>query len=353
MERTFIAGRFIIYNMPVKAVISLKKIKYNAEKVKKALPENVKFCAVVKADAYGHGAAKVASALYKIADCFAVATVEEGVELRFCGIDKNILVLTAVTAAEARRAIEYSLTLTACGIADLKRYDKQAVILGVAADVHLKFNTGMNRQGINDIVDLKTAFDYCKTRESLNVSGLYSHFARPENERSRKKAAAKFSLAKKFAKSYNSNIICHISASGGFLKGEYQDMVRIGILLYGYTPFKTDAIKVKPAMKVYAPVVQRRCVRRGDVALYGDRRVRKSAEIALIRYGYADGLFRKEIKGQINNRCMDVTAATGVRKRVYRVAVMDNAEKAAKSYGTISYEILVKCALRAEKVYLK
>ena len=74
-------------------------------------------------------------------------------------------------------------------------------------------------------------------------------------------------------------------------------------------------------------------------------------EIALVRYGYADGLFRKEVAGQFNNRCMDITAMTGVKKGAREVAVMDDAEKIAKRYGTISYEILVKCALRAIKEY--
>ena len=80
--------------MPVKAVISLKNIVYNANLIKSKIPSGVKFCAVVKADAYGHGAEKVSSAVYPFVDCFAVATPKEGIALRLCGIDKDILVLT-------------------------------------------------------------------------------------------------------------------------------------------------------------------------------------------------------------------------------------------------------------------
>lgn len=337
--------------MPVKAVINLKNIVYNAKAIKRRLPKGVKFCAVVKADAYGHGAERVANAVYNIVDCFAVATVEEGVKLRLSGIEKDILVLTAVFDREVARAVNYSLTLTAGSVIDLKNYAREGKRQGVPVKTHIKFDTGMHRQGIDSVEELKVALAFCDKNKYINLCGLYSHFARPENERSRKAAVKKFLIAKNLVKGYN-NITCHISASGGFIKGEYFDMVRIGILLYGYKPFKTDVIKVKPAMKVYAPVVATRKLKRGDSALYGDKRVNKNTDITLIRYGYADGLFRKEVKGQFNNRCMDLTAVTDSKCGAKCVAVMSDADSVAKKYGTISYEILVKCALRAEKFYI-
>ena len=338
--------------MPVKAVVNLKNILSNASKIRKILPSTVKFCAVVKADAYGHGAERVANALYKIVDCFAVATADEGIALRNAGIDKEILVLTKTFNCDLPCAVSYGLTLTASGTDDLKRYSREGKRQGERVNVHIKYDTGMRRQGISGLSELKSALAYGCKSANLNICGLYSHFARPENENSRKKAMRKFSVAKNVAKGYNSSIICHISASGGFIKGEYCDMVRIGILLYGYTPFPTAAIKVKPAMKVYAPVVAERKLKRGEAALYGEKRAEKETDITLVRYGYADGLFRRETKGQFNNRCMDVTALTGVKRGTKQVAVMSNARKTAELYGTIPYEILVKCALRAEKIYL-
>ena len=335
--------------MPVKAIIDLKRILYNAKEIKKRLPCGVKFCAVVKADGYGHGAEKVANTLYNFVDCFAVATVEEGVRLRFSGIDKDILVLSGVEDSELAQAVGYSLTLTAGSLYDLKRYAKEGERQGVRVKTHIKFDTGMHRQGVNDIDELKIAFAFGKNNGHLDLCGLYSHFARPENDRSRTQAVKKFNAAKNAVKEYDGTTF-HISASGGFIKGEYFDMVRIGILLYGYKPFKTDKIKVKPAMKVYAPVIKTERLRRGECALYGGKRVGYDTDLTLIRYGYADGLFRKEIEGQFNNRCMDITAING-RVRQKAVAVMTDADSVAKEYGTISYEILVKCALRAEKIY--
>lgn len=338
--------------MPVKAYVNLKNIIYNAKQIKKRLPKGVKFCAVVKADAYGHGAEKVSGAIYNIVDCFAVATAIEGVKLRLSGIDKDILVLTKVFNDELVQAVNYSLTLTASGISDLKRYASEAARQGACVKVHVKYDTGMHRQGVKSERALKAALTFCKKNRDIDLCGLYSHFSFPEDDKSRNAALNKFSVAKKLAKEYNSSITCHISASGGFIKGEYADMVRIGILLYGYTPFKTDAIKVKPAMKVYAPIVARRKLKRGNYALYGDKRALEDTDFALVRYGYADGLFRKEIDGQFNNRCMDLTAMTGINKTARRALVMGSADMLAEKYGTISYEILVKSALRAEKIYI-
>lgn len=337
--------------MSVRAVVHLNNIVFNAKAIKKRLPSGVKFCAVVKADGYGHGAEKVANAVYNLVDCFSVATVEEGVKLRLSGIDKEILVLTAAKGDEVFRAIDYSLILTAGDASELKRYARAGKERGVKVKVHIKYDTGMRRQGVSDVYGLKAMLAICSLSGFIELCGLYSHFARPENDASRRSAVKKFVVAKNLVKGYNKDATCHISASGGFIKGEYFDMVRIGILLYGYKPFSTDAIKVKPALTVFAPVLQRRTLRRGEVALYGDKKVAKTTRVALVRYGYADGLFRKEVAGQFNNRCMDITAMTGVGKRVREVAVMDDAAKIAKKYGTIPYEILVKCALRAEKEY--
>lgn len=338
--------------MPVKAVIDLRKIRNNAKKVKDLLPAKTKLCAVVKADAYGHGAAETAAALYKIADCFAVATVEEGIALRLSGIDKEILVLTKAFKSDAEIAVIYRLTLTAESLQDLKLYSSFAKKSKTEVSVHLKYDTGMHRQGFSGIKELNEAFKFCGRRKYISADGLYTHYAAPENEKSLKTATDKFLIAINLAKGYNKNIVCHASASGGFLCGKFFDMVRIGILLYGYTPFKTDKIKVSPAMKVIAPVVRRREIKKGESALYGVKQAKEDFSLTLVRYGYADGLFRKEIKGQFNSRCMDVTAMTDIKGENF-VTVMDDAEKLARDYGTISYEILVKCALRAEKIYLR
>ena len=263
--------------------------------------------------------------------------------------------------ADAQRAISFALTATATNAEQIKMLAQIARNQGRTINVHIKYNTGMNRQGANSIDELKQLIQLIEKEKSVVLSGLYSHFARPNNKKSLKCALNKFLLANNLVKGYNNKAICHISASGGFLQGVELDMVRIGILLYGYTPFPTNKLNVQPVMKVYAPVLCQRHLKKGECALYGDKKTFKDTNVALVRYGYADGLPRTEIDGQFNNRCMDLTAYTTTYDTAYTKAqscehdflVMENAEQLAKKYQTISYEILTKCAIRAEKIYLR
>ncbi|MBQ3219441.1 MAG: alanine racemase [Clostridia bacterium] len=333
------------------AVINLNTIRENAKSVKKKLKKGVKFCAVVKADGYGHGAEKVSSAIYSIVDSFAVALVEEGISLRLSGIDKEILVFTPPSKDDVERSVFYRLTHTVTRAEHLKMLIAEGKKQNVTVKVHLKFNTGMNRYGMDKISELKSLINLAKN-SSVNICGLYSHFATPENKNSLMCALNKFLLANNFIKGYNNKVTSHVSASGGFLSGVQMDMVRIGILLYGYKPFKSNLVSVKPAMKVYAPVLQKRRLYKGDTALYGDKAVDRDGIFPLIRYGYADGLDRKEIDGLINNRCMDVSLAVSAKVSKRGAIVMDNADILAEKYHTISYEILTKSAIRAEKIYL-
>ena len=334
-----------------KAIIDLAKLKRNALNVKALIPEHTKFCAVVKADAYGHGAPAVASALYPLVDCFAVALVEEGVELRLCGIDKEILVLTPVYPIDAQSIVRFDLTATVSSEKDVQALYYQAKAQGKTVSVHVKYNTGMNRQGVDDLKELEQILLKARQSRLIKVDGIYSHFANPSDKKRRRAAENKFLLANNLVKRYNNKAICHISASGGLLKGAYYDMVRVGILLYGYKPFPFKGVSVEPIMKVYAPVLQNRRVKKGEFALYGNKSAKEDLQFSLVRFGYADGLI-KNIRSIFNNRCMDVSAALNAKAQDGMALIMDDAEMLAKEYKTISYEILTAAAKRAQKIYV-
>ncbi len=334
------------------AVINLNTLEKNALAIKSGINQGVKFCAVVKADAYGHGAPVVANRIYKIVDCFAVALVEEGVELRQSGIDKDILVLTPILNADIERAVGNSLTLTVENLNQLRAIDKESKRQNKKTKIHLKYNVGMNRFGVDSLVQLNELLECVSVKSNLILDGAYSHLGCPQNKKALKIAENKFLLANNLVKRYNNKAICHLSASGGFLMGKQFDMVRIGILLYGYKPFTSRKIKVSPVMKVYAPVIRQRKICKGDSALYGDFTVDISKEVLLIRFGYADGLARSAVQGQINDRCMDVTMMEDFcAKKIF--PVMENAKKLADNYGTIPYEILSKIGIRAKKIYVR
>ena len=329
------------------ATIDLRTLCNNADEIKRRLPKGVKFCAVVKADAYGHGACECAAALYKTVDCYAVALVEEGVALRLSGIDKDILVLIPIIEKDAGRAVEYGLTLSVASIKDVSLLEREGKRQNKAVKVHVAYNSGMNRLGAGD-EELDGLIEKLKKCRYVRAEGFFSHYACPENEKRRVAALNKFLSAAKKIQAVYPDIVKHISASGGFICGDYLDMVRIGILLYGYKPFAAD-INVKPVMRVYSHTVGRRKVKKGELALYGENPLKKDAEYSLIRVGYADGFLRKRSGALINNRCMDTSAIEGK----FDGRIMTDAEKIAEQTDTISYEVLCAATYRAEKKYLR
>ena len=332
-----------------KAYIDMSALKENAQAIKSKLKQGVKFCAVVKADAYGHGAQMVANALYPYADCFAVALVEEAVSLRYCGIDKDILVLIPPFFEDLQTAVHFNLTLAVDSPKQLLYLNSEGQKQNKRVKVHLKFDCGMNRLGAN-IDELKGLLALASRLKYVKIDGLFSHLAQPENKKATFIAENKFLLANNLVKGYNRKVTCHLSASGGFIRALHYDMVRVGILLYGYKPFETDYIDVKKVMRVYAPPVKQRFLQKGQSALYGNCPAGDDTFITLLRYGYADGLSRCNVQSQFNARCMDITAVKG-KTQDDLVLVMGDADKIAKDYGTISYEVLTKCALRAQKIY--
>lgn len=333
------------------AIINLITVRRNAENVRKNLEPNCKFCAVVKADAYGHGAVEVANAIYGVVDCFAVALLEEGKQLRISGIDKDILVLIPPFKEDIKEIVELSLTATVDDIFTLRQINAEAERQGKIVKVHIKYNTGMNRNGVDKINGLKRLLSQSKALKSVVIEGLYSHFGAVENKRIRNSALKEFLLANKVIKSYNKKAISHISASGGFLIGNMNfDMVRIGLLLYGYIPdgVKTD-FTVTPALSLIIPAVKRRTLDARERVGYGDKRIKRRKKITLLRFGYADGLNRGKIKGQVGNRCMDLTAIEGYCRN-YKI---QDVTGLAKKYKTIPYEILTKVGTRANKKYIR
>ena len=335
------------------AYIDLNQLRQNVNNVRKNLSKITRFCAVVKADAYGHGAPKVANAIYSRVDCFAVALLEEGKELRNSGIDKDILILTPLAFSDISTAVFYNFILSVDNFKTLKMIESECAKQNRKARIHLKFNTGMNRLGVNSLKELNQLSQHVQRSQYLILDGMFSHLGNPENKKDTKTAQNKFLLANNLIKGYNNKAICHLSASGGYLQNIGGDMVRIGILLYGYKPFKSNFVNVKPIMKVYAPLIKTRTIKADEHCLYGQKRADKTERVSLVRCGYADGFARQEKSFLFNNRCMDISAVKRANNTNRGVLIMDNADLLAKQYGTISYEVLVNSTKRAEKIYLQ
>ncbi|MDE6790161.1 MAG: alanine racemase [Clostridia bacterium] len=318
------------------SVINLSAIRSNALFVR-SLIGNRFFWAVVKADAYGHGAVEVARAIEDVVDGFCVALVDEGAELRICGVTKPILVLAPPLDSEDAEKIKYyNLTPTVTDLKSAKLVD--------GGKCHIALNTGMNRYGC-----------FGKELESVlsalppeSVEGVYSHLYAVENVGESQKQLYLFDAAVSTVKAYAPDVQVHIAASGGILRGgKYlYDGVRCGLMLYGYAPKGFKVTELTPALKVYARLA-RETIPTGNGVGYNIAD-RKYDKLYTYRLGYADG-FRRTVPLGEKTLCMDAFVSRDGRALM---PVFTDADDYAKRCGTISYEALCSVTHRSQRVYV-
>lgn len=317
------------------SVVNLRAIRANALIIRNLIGTR-KFFAVVKADAYGHGAEEVARCIEDVADGFCVAIVDEGVALRVAGIDKPILVFTPpLDKSDVERSTFYGLTVTVNSV-------ETARLCG-GCRCHIKVNTGMNRLGCS-VSELPELLDELSPEL---IDGVYSHLFAPANAAACRGQLTLFEVAEQLVRARNADICAHIAASGGILRGgEYlKDGVRCGILLYGYSPVGFGSGEFTPALKVYAKRTQITKFIGGGV---GYNRADKNYKTLLsYRLGYADGFSRTVPLGE-KTLCMDAFIKHGGDEWE---CVMKDADEYAKRCGTISYEVLTSVTRRSEIVY--
>lgn len=319
------------------SVVNLSAIRKNALLIKRLLGGR-KFYAVVKADAYGHGAEEVAREISDVADGFCVAIIDEGAALRVAGVSSEILVLTPpLSRDDVSRAQFYGLTLTV--------NSAETALMCRDMAVHVKVNTGMNRLGCN-LSQLPEILENIKTE---NLKGIYSHLYAPQDKVASQRQLALFDEAESRARRKNSDVCAHISASGGLLRGGdfLKDGARCGILLYGYAPAGFGNDGFTPALKVYARRTQITPFIGGGAG-YGEA-LKNYENLSCYRLGYADGFSRTVPLGE-GNLCMDSYIREGGGETE---CVMDDADEYAKRRNTISYEVLTSVTRRSERVYVR
>ncbi|MBP5242664.1 MAG: alanine racemase, partial [Clostridia bacterium] len=328
------------------AIISLKNIKHNLSTLRSLLAPSVKVCAVVKANAYGHGVERVALSLEPFANAFAVTSIGEGIALRAAGVEKEILVFTPpLSETDAAIATLHELTLTVCNFSSLFITQAAAEKFSLSPRVQVKVNTGMNRLGLCGGAFSRLCSALAEEKR-IRVTGIYSHLYAPENRAAANEQLKRFIAEKAVAERFLGKLTAHLSATGGILRGKefHFDLVRPGIGLYGYLPsgFENDKerLQLRPAMKLYTRALQTHTFTGGGV---GYAKAEKNYEkLTAYRLGYADGVWRNSGKALnfIGNLCMDSGIREGKsRKYGARKLVFSNAEKYAKEMGTIPYEV--------------
>jgi alanine racemase len=293
---------------PAWAEISTSAIAHNV-RVLKSLMNDSLFCAVVKANGYGHGAVVAAqAALDGGADWLAVAIVDEGIELRLSGITSPILLLAEIPAATVTDAFENTLTLTVGSIEGAKAAVTSAEMLGGVHKVHVKVDTGMHRMGVspeevNDVVDVLRA------SPAIDLEGLYTHFSvadgssGDDREFTRSQMQCFDSIVAALDERGTTPRVLHEANSAGALgyPNARRTMVRIGIALYGYLPeswlgaaLEATGEMLQAALTLRAKVVAVRRVEAGERPSYRRRRsLDNDATIVTVPFGYADGYPRR------------------------------------------------------------
>ena len=369
---------------PVWAEVNLDNIINNINEIKKNINAE-EIIAVVKANAYGHGAIDVAPILVESgADKLAVATLSEALELREAGIKVPILILGYTDVSFAEMLINNDIEQTVYSLDYAKELSKKAEALGKIAKIHIAVDTGMGRIGflpneksVEEVVEISKLIN-------LRITGVFTHFSNADEEDK--------SYAHNQIEKFNSFIneiekrevnlgVKHISNSASIIDIEdaHYNAIRPGIILYGYYPsdyINKDKLKLMPALSLKCQVIHVKELPKGEYIGYGRKfRTERDSVIATLPIGYADGYIRglygkaqviingklAPVVGRIcMDQCMvDVTdiGPVNVGDEVILLGedngIKNNADDMAEILDTINYEILCMIGRRVPRIYIK
>lgn len=367
------------------ADVNLDAIAYNYRKIRDKIGANVKFLGVVKADAYGHGSVQVGKLLEKVgADYLAVSSADEALELRVNGIKMPILILGHTPKEQVGELIEYHITQAITCKAKADEYSTEAVKCGGTLKVHIKVDTGMSRLGYlcdNGLFDtgVEGIVEACNL-PGLEVEGIFTHFAEADEfgEERDNYTKHQFQLFTDVIEAVEKKrgerfAIRHCANTGAVARfpETYLDMVRPGLLLYGYGEFARQ-MGLKPAMTLKTTVSTIKIYPAGTAISYGGIYVTdKMTRIGVLPYGYADGflrslsnkcsLFTKEGPAKLRGKiCMDMcmiditdmmTVDVGSEVEVF--GEKNSIDELAELAGTIPYELTCAVSKRVPRVYYR
>jgi len=282
----------------VYAKINEDAVLSNLAQMKANLSPGVGVMAVVKTDAYGHGADFLSEAIEEEVCGFAVATVEEAISLRKHGRKKMILVLGYVHESLYSTVIEQNISIDVYSLEVCEKLSKEAKRLGRTAKVHFKLDTGMSRLGVLANKDSLQLLEQIARLPYIEVEGIFTHFSAAD-EKDKTSAFGQLALYQEFIRRIKERGISvpyyHCANSAGIIEMRESDfnMVRAGIALYGFYPSQEvsqEKVKLTPALSLISHVVMVKDVLAGTGISYGSTYVTKKKErIATIPVGYGDG----------------------------------------------------------------
>lgn len=358
--------------------IDLEALAHNVRRLKTIVGNVATLFAVVKANAYGHGAVAVArTALLNGAGAIAVASLTEAVELRDAGIDAPILVMSYTPSQAVRQAIRQNITLTLYDLELARTYDRVARETGGNLRLHVKIDTGMGRLGVM-ASEAITFFRALLNLSHLEVEGVYTHFATADDDAdfmqeqlNRFKSVLVPLRAGGYAFRY---IHCANSAATLRAPETHFNAVRVGLAMYGLSPSEEVPVPddFRPVLTWKTQVAQVKMLPAGHSAGYGRTFIAESpTRIAVLPVGYADGIRRSPgnwghmlvrgaeapVVGRVSmeKTLIDVTHIPGVAIGDEVIIIGEQGDKRitagdiARRLQTISYEIVTSAAQRAPR----
>lgn len=370
------------------AEIDLTAFKHNLDRIRSLLDPQVKLMAVVKADAYGHGAVPCAKAAMEAgADWLGVAILDEGVELRDSGIDAPVLVMGSIFPDEAKDLVHYDLSTSVSDTSLAQELSRQAEKQGKTVGIHIKIDTGMGRLGML-LEDLLNFVEKVQSLKNLSMEGIFTHLSSAD-EADPEFTLGQLSLLSQAIDALKSKGITlpmvHAANSSAILNfpDSHLDMVRPGISLYGTlglsekssSPNQKALPEFKQVMQWKTKILQINKLPKGTPLSYNRKfTTKRESLIAILPVGYGDGLNRRLsnnmdvlVRGQrvpqVGTICMDlclvdVTDIEDVQCKD-EVALFGQqgdetitVDEMAERCGTISYEILCNVGKRVPRIYL-
>lgn len=370
---------------PVWAEINLENLSHNLREVRRLTRKEAKVMAVVKADAYGHGAVESSRALLAAgADRLAVAVLNEALQLRQAFPETDIMVLGYTPAHLYDEVAANRIIQTIYSMAHAKPLSEAAVRNGVDVRVHIKLDTGMHRIGMPANEETIREILEISKLPGLVIEGIFTHFAVADevDKAYTMKQVEKYNFVVQGLEASGLTIpIHHVSNSAAIidLPELNYNMVRAGIMLYGLYPSQDvikDRVVLKPVMSLKACLSHVKTLEAGSGISYGLKYITQSAEeIATMPLGYADGytrmlsgkgevLFKGQLRPLTGRICMDqcMFDVTGLDAKPGDIAVLFGedgegntlpVETLAEKLGTINYEMVCMIDKRVPRVYVR
>ena len=370
------------HHRATRAEIDLRAFRHNLQNLRNYLAPQTQIMAVVKADAYGHGAVPCARiAVASGADYLGAGVIEEGIELRKSGINTPILILGSIFANEVEDLVYYDLATILCNLPLAQALSKEGRKQNKIVSVHIKLDTGMNRLGVSPKYST-TLLDQIHNLPNLKIEGISTHFSSADNEDISITQVQIEKFRTTLAKLKNLPIVHCANTSALFrIPESHFNMVRPGLILYGSLPspslnkvLSQKGNHFQPVMQWKSQIILIKPIAKGQPISYsGSFITRQNSLVATLPIGYADGLHRSLsnkidvlIRGkrapQIGNICMDmtlidVTKIQGVEEGDEVVLFGEQegqviqVEEMAIKGETIPYEILCNVGKRVPRIY--